>query len=47
MKYSVSIALLYAIYSYLELNNKFKKWLVPKETILIDKGEILNKGGLV
>ncbi|MBT2650085.1 DUF421 domain-containing protein [Bacillus sp. ISL-34] len=42
--YSVSIALLYVLYSYLELNNKFKKWLVPKETILIDKGDILENG---
>jgi uncharacterized membrane protein YcaP (DUF421 family) len=42
--YSAFIAILYVVFSYLELNNTFKKWLVPKETILIEKGQISKQG---
>lgn len=42
--HSVAIVILYVIFSKMELNNKLKRWLVPKETILIDQGKILKKG---
>jgi uncharacterized membrane protein YcaP (DUF421 family) len=42
--HGTAIVILYVIFSYMELNNKLKKWILPKETILIDHGKILEKG---
>jgi uncharacterized membrane protein YcaP (DUF421 family) len=42
--HATAIVVIYVIFSYMELNNKLKRWIVPKETILIDQGKIQKKG---